>query len=737
MRKAAAKAALVLLGSTIAFGVLILLCTMGAGSSEAQSGSMHNCPQAGKWAISVWDGPDGTETSAALAACGADAVDVAYALDPQTGGWLGWFRGRPEISKLLTLDGNQGVLALGSAAATSGSLAMPGATYVGTTSQDLAIELEVSADGLTIKNVTYRVSGTEPGGKTCETLSSSSLGSSTVGKSIVDNSFAIVHTLFDMSGHFDTQWQATGELTVHQPYADGVPPCDAGPLTWTASIPSPTPTAVPAGPGQMHNCPQAGGWAISVWDGPDDTEADQALATCGAVPVAAAYYLDPQTQAWSHWFAGQPGMTTLSKVNNKQGVIALGGAAVATPTPTAMPTATATPAATPAAGGPLKIGMLFDYTGSLAEFGPNMETGAQLALKQINAAGGVLGKPVELIKADAGTDPNKAVAAANQLVSVQGVQAIVGCLSSGVTIAVAEGVAVPNKIVMISPASTSPGLTAVKDNDFLFRTLLSDAAQGVVLADWAWEQGYKKVATFYTNNAYGKGLSDQFVSSFLAKGGTVTAAVSHEQQQPSYLSELQKAVAGNPEVLVAISYPAEGSVYIKEAIENNLIKKFLFVDGTKSADIIKAVGATALEGTTGTSLSAVENAAATTSFDADYKAEYGKDVPALPYVRESYDAVVAIALAAEAAQSTDPSKIRDQLREVAGPPGQKIGAGADGVKQALQAVRAGTDIDFDGAANSDNFDANGDVLTGAIEIFRITGGEFETVKIVPLSLASP
>jgi len=404
--------------------------------------------------------------------------------------------------------------------------------------------------------------------------------------------------------------------------------------------------------------------------------------------------------------------------------------------PTAKPTGAASPVASPTTGGPLKIGMLFDYTGSLGEFGPNMETGAQLAVKQINAAGGVLGKPVQLIKADAATNPQVATEAATRLVNVDGVQAIIGCLSSGVTIAVAEGVAVPNKIVMISPASTSPGLTAVKDNDFLFRTVLSDAAQGVVLADWAWEQGYKKVATTYTNNAYGKGLSDQFVESFEAKGGTVTAAVSHEQEQTSYLSELQKAVAGNPEVLVAISYPVEAQIYLREAIENNLIKKFLFVDGTKSQDIIDTIGATALEGTTGTSPSMPANPAATVGFDADYKAEYGKDVPALPYIRESYDAVIAIALAAEAAKSTDPSKIRDQLREVAGPPGQEIGAGAAGVQQALKAVQAGTDIDFEGAANSDNFDPNGDVLTGAIEIFRITGGDFETIRTVPVDLTT-
>ena len=396
----------------------------------------------------------------------------------------------------------------------------------------------------------------------------------------------------------------------------------------------------------------------------------------------------------------------------------------------------ASPAGTVAAGGPLKIGMLLDYTGSLAEFGPNIETGLQLAAKQINAAGGVLGKPIQLIKADSGTNPQVAVEAATRVINVEGVQALVGSLSSGVTIAVADGVAVPNKIVMISPASTSHLLTVDKDNDYLFRTVLSDDAQGVVLAQWAKEQGYKKVATFYTNNAYGKGLSDQFVKTFEAEGGTITAAVSHEQEQTTYLSELQKAVEGKPDAMVCISYPVEGAIYIKEAIENNLIKTFLFTDGTKSKDIITAVGAAALEGTTGTSPSTTAKAELTANFDADYLAEYGKAVPDLPYVREGYDAVVAIALAAEAAKSTDPTKIRDQLRKVNGPPGTKIGAGAAGVKQALEAVRKGTDIDFEGAASTINWDKNGDILTGDIEIFRIVGGAFETVKVVPVDLST-
>ena len=409
------------------------------------------------------------------------------------------------------------------------------------------------------------------------------------------------------------------------------------------------------------------------------------------------------------------------------------GTATGTPAGTAV--GTGTPAGTAAAGGPLKIGLLLDYTGSLAEFGPNIETGAQLAAKQINDAGGVLGKPIELIKGDSGTNPQVAVEAATRLINVEGVQAMIGSLSSGVTIAVAEGVAVPNKVIMISPASTSPGLSEVEDDDFLFRTVLSDAAQGVVLAQWAKEQGYTKVATFYTNNAYGVGLSDQFVKTFEEEGGTITGAVSHEQEQTTYLSELQKAVEGSPDAMVCVSYPVEGAVYIKEAIENDLIKTFLFTDGTKSQDIIDAVGAEALEGTTGTNPSTSSRSELTADFDTEYEAEYGVPVPALPYVREAYDGVIAIALAAEAAGSTDPTDIRDKLREVVSPPGEKIGASAAGVEQALQAIGAGTDIDFEGAASTINWDDNGDILAGDIEVFKIVGGAFETIKTVPVDLS--
>jgi hypothetical protein len=199
----------------------LLTWALAAGSSEAQQDGMYNCPQAGKWAISVWENADGAETGQALATCGAGVVDFAYYLDPATNSWLGYFAGRPEVSKLLTLNNIQGIIAHG---------------------------------------------------------------------------------------------------------AMGAPP--------RTSTPEPTPGA---GEVAMHNCPQAGKWAISVWDGPDGTETGAALAMCGEGAVDFAYYLDPATNGWLGYFEGQPEISQLLTLDDMQGIIAHGAMAAPTPTPTATP----------------------------------------------------------------------------------------------------------------------------------------------------------------------------------------------------------------------------------------------------------------------------------------------------------------------------------------------------------------------------------------------------------------
>ena len=193
---------------------------------------------------------------------------------------------------------------------------------------------------------------------------------------------------------------------------------------------------------------------------------------------------------------------------------------------------------------PLKIGILVPFTGDLSDFGPAFFDAAKLAAQEINAAGGVFGQDIVLVDADTGTIEATGIESANTLIDVEGVSAIVGAASSAVTLPIAESVTGPAGILMISPSSTSPALTAVTDNDFLFRSTISDAAQGVVLAELAIDLGFTSVCTFFVNTAYGEGLSDQFKETFEALGGTVPAAVPHEQEQTTYVSELQTCVEG-------------------------------------------------------------------------------------------------------------------------------------------------------------------------------------------------
>ena len=150
--------------------------------------------------------------------------------------------------------------------------------------------------------------------------------------------------------------------------------------------------------------------------------------------------------------------------------------------------------------GGAKIGTLMDETGDLGAYGPPIQNGVDLAVSLINDAGGVNGGDITVVHADSGTSPNVATEAAGKLIEIDKVGGIVGSLSSGVTMAVAEAKTIPAGMVMVSPASTSPAISVLEDNDTVFRTTVSDAAQGVVLARMAKRLGYEHCSTIYVNN---------------------------------------------------------------------------------------------------------------------------------------------------------------------------------------------------------------------------------------------
>ncbi len=375
----------------------------------------------------------------------------------------------------------------------------------------------------------------------------------------------------------------------------------------------------------------------------------------------------------------------------------------------------------------IKVGTLLAHTGPLKEFGPAIKNGIVLAGKQLGEAG--LG--ITFIHEDSETSAIPATTAARKLVSIDRVVAIIGALSSGVTIPVAESVTIPNGVIQVSPASTSPLITdlpADRGKDFLFRTCPSDALQGVVAGRVAAKQ-IKTASVLYVNNPYGQGLAEEFRKSFEKNGGKVLAMVPHDERAAeSYTAELRKALAGNPEALAAYSYPEHAKIYLKEAIEFFNYRSFFFCDGTKSQDIIVALGAANIEGLMGTAPGSV-GGKALQLFNQAYQQEFGT-LPPLPFITNAYDGVAVVGLAAYAAKvkglPLTTANIRDNLRFVAGPPGEIILPGE--FKKAFDLLKQGKDINYEGAAGAVDFDRYGDVVT-PIEVWKYTKGTIETISM--------
>ena len=383
------------------------------------------------------------------------------------------------------------------------------------------------------------------------------------------------------------------------------------------------------------------------------------------------------------------------------------------------------------------IGALLDFTGPLGEFGPAHRDAAELAASHVNAAATVVfgGPIIRLVHEDAATSAALGIDRARKLVDVDGVPAIVGALASGVTVAVAEAVTAPAGVLQISQSSTSPLLSIVEDDDFLFRTIGSDAQQGVVAAQLARgeifaDYAFTRAATIYVNNPYGQGLSNAFTRAFEARGGTVTAQVPHpDEPQPTYAALLEQVFAGDPEVVIAIGYPGQATVYLAEARDLFGFTNFQYVDGSKSELIIEAMGADAVEGRFGTAPGADPSWGGFQTFVEAFEETYGQRPP-LPFMDSIYDAVAVVGLTvAKALVDGAPisgTVLRDNLRLVANPPGEVVGV--NDFENAFRLLQSGASVAYTGAAGDVVFDQVGDVIT-AVEVWRYAGGTIESLMI--------
>ncbi len=376
----------------------------------------------------------------------------------------------------------------------------------------------------------------------------------------------------------------------------------------------------------------------------------------------------------------------------------------------------------------ITVGMVMELTGPAGEYGQAGAKSVDMALRDINDAGGAQGCKLVSETKDSQSSGTVAVDAANQLVQLKKVPVIIGGIISSVSIPILTSVTGPDKIVQVSPASSSPTLTKLgrdgKTNGMFFRTITSDALQGTAAAQYAIDKGFKKIAIIHVNNDFGVNLEGEFAKAYKALGGEIVNVTPYNEKQSSYASEVTAALGAKPDGLYLISTPVDGATIARAWISQGGPSKLLLNDGMNSPDFITSVGAKYLNDAYGTS-SGTAPSASTAYFNDNYKAFSGGIDPSNPAADRSYDAGAIVGLALASIKGTDPLALRDAIFKVTDPKGEVIHAGKAEFTKALALLKDGKSIRYEGVIGPIAFDQYGDI-TGPFRLWKITDGKVET-----------
>jgi branched-chain amino acid transport system substrate-binding protein len=373
-----------------------------------------------------------------------------------------------------------------------------------------------------------------------------------------------------------------------------------------------------------------------------------------------------------------------------------------------------------------RVGALCPVTGSGSPYGSGMQKMLVAAAEAVNAAGGAGGKKIEVVSEDTQTSPQAAVLAAKKLIDVNKVQAILGTWSSGVSLAVVPLTNDANIILMNTSGAPALSVPPANAKGLSYRYQATNDRFGRAFAEIAEKEGFKRPATMAFNNASGIGNTEGFRKAWEAKGGKVVESVVYEPNQPTYRSELQRVLAANPDVIVTGSYLADTTIIMREWFQSGQPVKWIMPGWAASPDLVKAVGADVLEGVISVDSISNENAPSYQAYGNAYQKATGQPGQSNVYAAMTWDMMNVLALAIEAAKSTETAAINAKIREVANPDGQKVFSFAEG-KEALKKGK----INYEGASSVLDFDQYGDV-TPDFGVFFIEGGKFNRRYVVKI-----
>ena len=315
-------------------------------------------------------------------------------------------------------------------------------------------------------------------------------------------------------------------------------------------------------------------------------------------------------------------------------------------------------------GNTIKIGANFELTGAVAVYGQSGFNGVELAVEEINAAGGVNGKKLELVKYDTKSEVSEATNGATKLITENKVKALIGPATSGAGVA-AQQIATDNKIPMISPSGTAENVTV--DNKgmvrkYIFRTPFIDSFQGIAMGKFASTSLKAKTAAIYLDNSsdYAKGLAKYFEEEFVKSGGTVVTKEAYLQKDTDFKSTLTKMKASNPDVIYVPGYYQEVSMIIKQARELGMNQPMLGGDGWDSPKLAEVAGAAALENTyMSNHYASGDSDPKLKAFEEKYQKKYGAKPEA--FAALGYDSVYILVDAIKRAGGTDGDKVAEAL----------------------------------------------------------------------------
>jgi ABC-type branched-subunit amino acid transport system substrate-binding protein len=390
----------------------------------------------------------------------------------------------------------------------------------------------------------------------------------------------------------------------------------------------------------------------------------------------------------------------------------------------------------------LTIGDSVPLSGDLADFGPPGEKAADVAdgviQDAISEAG--LDHTVTLVHEDncGGADQTCAVQAARKMVESDGASCITGAWASADTIPTAESVAIPEQVVLISPASTSDEITGLEDDGLVSRTSPPDSFQGPTLSEFLVEKALGKaegatVNVGARNDAYGTGLADTFSAAWEAAGGQIGEEVVYDVKLPNYDTEAEQLVSGNPDGLVIVDFPETYNKVGPALVRAGFDPKTTFVtDGLISGDLAESAGADAVNGLRGTAPGVPDGDPSEEAFDALYAEAEPADVERQTFDAQNFDAVMLCYLAAVAAGSTEGADMAEHVVDISAPPGDAYTF--EQLPEAIEALENGDDIDYQGASGPIDMDENGDATAGVYDIYEFTDGVPEPTDEIEVQL---